>query len=78
MPNISRFDEPANHSYKSLENNYGDILFEVVVAAKMSMLVFWVVTYCLQFQGTMKMEAVYSSETSVSTNKSTLRYNSDD
>jgi hypothetical protein len=55
-----------------LEYLYEKVRFEVLTAVKMSMLVFWVVTPCGLVA--LKMEAVCSRETLVSTYKSTRRY----
>jgi hypothetical protein len=57
--------------------------FHILTAAKMSMLIFYVVTscglvrgykYCLHHQGALMMEAVRTSETSVYSSETTLRY----
>jgi hypothetical protein len=55
-----------------------DVSFEVMMAVKMLMLVFWVTTPCVHLQGSLKMEAVCFPETLVCTYKSTRRYNPED
>jgi hypothetical protein len=53
----------------------GQVRFEVLTAVKISMSVFLVVTACTS---ALNMEVVCSSETLVSTYRSTRRYNSED